>query len=218
MEIKRLYERPSALDEYVRELRDVTRQGDRMRFRYNLERIGMLMAYEVSRVLPYEPVDVVTPLGEARCRRAAVEVVVGTILRAGLPMHQGVLGVFDGAANCFEAAWRSEGQAGGEVAIHLGYTATAPLDGKVLVVADPMLATGQSMAQTLEMLLRHGRPRHIHILSVIASEPGVAYLAGHELPVPATLWLAAVDPGLDERCYIVPGLGDAGDLAFGEKE
>lgn len=206
----------SVINKYLAEMRDVNIQKDRMRFRRNIERIGELMAYEVSKTLAYAPSPVTTPLGNAIVNMPSDQIVVGTILRAGLPMHTGVLNVFDDAENCFASAYRAYND-NHEVEIHLGYAATPDLDGKVLILADPMLATGFSMLQVINQLMRYGRPSHVHILSIIGARPGVEYLRANLKGVDASLWVATVDPLLNADSYIVPGLGDAGDLAFGEK-
>lgn len=206
----------SVINKYLAEMRDVTIQKDRMRFRRNIERIGELMAYEVSKTLAYAPSTVTTPLGNAIVNMPSDQIVVGTILRAGLPMHTGVLNVFDDAENCFASAYRAYND-NHDVEIHLGYAATPDLEGKVLILADPMLATGFSMLQVINQLMRYGRPSHVHILSIIGARPGVEYLRNNLKGVDASLWVATVDPLLNADSYIVPGLGDAGDLAFGEK-
>lgn len=206
----------SVINKYLAEMRDVNVQKDRMRFRRNIERIGELMAYEVSKTLSYSPKTVTTPLGDARVSLPSDDIVVGTILRAGLPMHAGVLNVFDDAENCFASAYRAYND-NHEVEVHLGYASTPDLDGKVLILADPMLATGISMVQTINQLMKYGRPRHVHILSIIGARPGVEYVRKNLTDIEASLWVASVDPVLNADAYIVPGLGDAGDLAFGVK-
>lgn len=206
----------SIVNRYLSEMRDVNKQKDRLRFRRNIERIGEIMAYEVSKSMSYSPQDVTTPLGVKSIALPEDRVVVGTILRAGLPMHQGVLNIFDDADNCFASAFRAYDENHG-IEIHLGYAATADLNGATLIIADPMLATGYSMIQTIEQLMRYGRPKHIHILSIIGAQAGVDYVTEHMPDVPTTLWVASVDPVLNSDSYIVPGLGDAGDLAYGGK-
>lgn len=217
MDIHILDQSNSVINSYLAEMRAVGVQDDRMRFRHNIRRIGQLMAYEVSKTLEYAPREVTTPLGVATVQMPEEDIVVGTILRAGLPMHEGVLDVFDKAENCFVSAYRAYDENHG-VEIHLGYAATPRLDGKVLIVADPMLATGKSMVSTLRQLLKYGVPRHIHILSIIGAQPGVDYLVENPIGVETTLWAATVDGQLNSDSYIVPGLGDAGDLAYGTKE
>lgn len=207
----------SVLNRYVAEMRDVRIQKDRMRFRRNIERIGELMSYELSKSLSYAPQEVTTPLGTATVNMPTDDIVVGTVLRAGLPMHQGVLSVFDWADNCFASAYRAYDDHHG-IEIHLGYAATPKLDGKVLIMADPMLATGKSMCEVIGQLLRYGTPRSIHIMSIIGTPNGVEYVSTNTHGIETTLWIASVDPTLNSDSYIVPGLGDAGDLAYGGKE
>lgn len=207
----------SVLNRYVAEMRDVRIQKDRMRFRRNIERIGELMSYELSKSLSYAPQEVTTPLGTATVNMPTDDIVVGTVLRAGLPMHQGVLSVFDWADNCFASAFRAYDEHHG-IEIHLGYAATPKLDGKVLIMADPMLATGKSMCEVIGQLLRYGTPRNIHIMSIIGTPNGVEYVSANTHGIETTLWIASVDPTLNSDSYIVPGLGDAGDLAYGGKE
>lgn len=206
----------SVVNRYIAELRDVNIQNDRMRFRRNIERIGEVMAYEISRTLHYEQTDVTTPLGIATANIPADQIVVATILRAGLPLHHGVLNVFDDAENAFVSAYRKyDGDY--EFDIHIEYIASPVLDGKVLILTDPMLATGGSMELAYEALLTKGNPEKVHLISVIASREAVKYVEEH-FPEDTTLWVAAVDELLNQHKYIVPGLGDAGDLAYGEKE
>ncbi|ANQ51225.1 uracil phosphoribosyltransferase [Flammeovirga yaeyamensis] len=200
---------------YINELRDVNIQTDRARFRRNLERIGELLSYELSKTLDYESVDITTPLGTSPSRRVKDELVVTTILRAGLPMYQGVLNVFDHADSGFVASYRSSSGTD-EVEINMEYVASGNLDGKVVILADPMLATGKSLLLALEGLLKNGTPKHVHILAAISSQQGVDYVL-ENINVPSTLWIGAVDPEMNDKSYIIPGLGDAGDLCFGEK-
>ncbi|WP_281613476.1 uracil phosphoribosyltransferase [Flammeovirga sp. SubArs3] len=200
---------------YINELRDINVQTDRARFRRNLERVGELLSYEISKTLEYKDIDVTTPLGVDHSRTIADELVVTTILRAGLPMYQGVLNVFDHADSGFIASYRSNSP-GSDVEINMEYVASGNLDGKVVILADPMLATGKSLLLALEGLLKNGTPKHVHIMAAIASQPGVDYIL-ENINVPSTLWLGAIDPELNSKSYIIPGLGDAGDLCFGEK-
>ena len=217
MEVHNIGASNSVINQYVAEMRCVVRQKDPLRFRTNIERIGMMMAYEVSKTLGYKEVTVETPLGVKAVNVPADDLVVGTIMRAGLPMHGGVLRVFDKAENCFVSAFRVYNEKH-EVEIRLGYAATPSLEGKVLILADPMLATGFSMAQTIEQLLKFGTPKKIHVLSIIAAQPGIDYLVSHPVKgVETEIWAASVDPELNKDAYIVPGLGDAGDLAYGVK-
>ena len=219
MKVVNLSETPSVLNQYVSELRDVKIQQDRMRFRRNLERIGEMMAFEISKGLSYKETTVQTPLAECKCQCLADDVVLATIFRAGLPLHQGFLNVFDKAENGFVSAYRYyKDRECSKVGVHVEYLASPDLTGKTLIVADPMLAKGHSMELGLEAFLKNGMPRRIILASVIASQEGVDHIVkcfGDYDNV--ELWCATIDPILNERSYIVPGLGDAGDLAFGGK-
>lgn len=206
----------SIVNKFIAELRDVNIQNDRLRFRSNIQRIGEVMAYEISRDLHYEEQDVTTPLGIAEVNVPSDQIVVGTILRAGLPLHQGVLNFFDDAENAFVSAYRKY-DSDYNFDIHIEYIASPSLDDKVLILADPMLATGGSMELAYEALLTKGTPNKLHVVSIIASRQAIEYLE-ETLPEDTTIWVGAVDEFLDQHKYIVPGLGDAGDLAFGEKE
>jgi uracil phosphoribosyltransferase len=216
MKVVNFSQSDSIINKFVAELRDVNIQNDRMRFRRNVERIGEAIAYEISRTLHYETVSVTTPLGVADASLPADQIVAGTILRAGLPLHNGVLNVFDDAENAFVSAYRKYDD---EINfdIHIEYIASPSLDGKVLLLSDPMLATGGSMELAYEALLTKGTPDRVHLISIIASRQAVDYVQEH-FPEDTTLWVGAIDEFLDPHKYIVPGLGDAGDLAFGEKE
>lgn len=219
MKIIDLSVQPSILNQYVSELRDVNVQKDRMRFRRNLERIGEVMAVEVSRRLSYSTKFVETPLGVATVNTPDDDVVVGTVFRAGLPLHTGFLNVFDRAGNAFVSAYRYyRDKECRQVDVHIEYIATPDLTGRTLMLVDPMLATGESMELAWRAFLSKGEPRHTHLVCVIASQQGVDHLAQALADRDdVTLWCAAIDAELNERSYIVPGLGDAGDLAFGEK-
>lgn len=206
----------TVIDRFVGELRDVTVQNDRMRFRRNLERIGEVAAYEISRHLEWTPATVTTPLGEADVMQLAQQPVLATILRAGLPMHQGLLNYFDGADNAFISAYRMNHKDDGSFDVRVEYLSSPSLDGRTVILCDPMLATGLSMVLAYRALLRKGTPSHVHMVAAIASRQGVDYVKMH-LPN-VTLWIGAVDEELTAHSYIVPGLGDAGDLAFGMKE
>ncbi len=195
-------------------MRDVTVQQDSMRFRRNLERLGEVMAYEISKTLGFEKKEVETPLGIASYHAIKPQIVVGGILRAGLPLHQGLLNYFDDAENAFISAYRKHHK-DGAFEINLEYVSCPPLSGKVLILADPMLATGASMDRTLRALLEHGIPSSIHLVTAIASTPGLEYI--ERLYPKAHVWIGALDEELTAKSYIVPGLGDAGDLAFGAK-
>lgn len=210
---------PSIVEQYVMELRDVAIQHDRMRFRRNLERIGEMQAYEISKWLGYSQKFVQTPLGVATANTPDDSIVLATVFRAGLPLHQGFLNVFDHAENAFVSAYRYYKDDGcREVGVHVEYIASPNLDGKTLVLVDPMLATGDSLVLALEALMEKGVPRRVIISCVVACEAGVEHLRkalGERNDV--CLLCAVVDKELNERSYIVPGLGDAGDLAFGGK-
>lgn len=216
MEVNIINRQNTVVNNYLAEIRDLDIQSDPLRFRKNIFRIGSLMAYEVSKTLDYTSKDVRTPLGIAQVQVPADEIVVGTILRAGLPMHEGVLDVFDRAQNCFISAYRKY-TTPDEFEINLEYVATPHLDDKVLLLADPMLATGFSIEATYRALKKFGKTKHTHIMCVIGSQQGVDFLRESLKDELVTLWVAAVDPELNSHKYIVPGLGDAGDLAYGYK-
>ena len=209
------------LNQYLREIRDVNIQKDSLRFRRNIERIGEIMAIELSKVLNYEPLQIQTPLDAATVNVIADQVVLATILRAGLPLHQGFLNIFDNAENAFLSAYRRMGRnAHGEQQLEIvaEYLASPSIEGKTLIVADPMLATGMSMEVGYLALLRNGKPKHTHLCCTIGTMQAIDYLRETLKDSPdITLWCAAIDPVLNEKKYIVPGLGDAGDLCFGTK-
>ncbi len=216
MEIIIIGNQNSIIDEYLGEIRDNAIQTDPMRFRENIQRLGELFAYEISKTLRYEVKEVITPLGVARVPRLLQQPILATILRAGLPMHQGMLRIFDRAENCFISAYRKYTE-DHSFAIEFEYMSSPSLDGKVVILSDPMLASGMSMEISYRALLSKGNPSHIHIVSLIASQQGVDYIR-EKIPDPRiTLWLGAVDEGMTPKSYIVPGLGDAGDLAYGAK-
>lgn len=206
----------SIINQFIAEIRDVEIQRDRMRFRRNLERIGEIAALEISRHLPYVTKDVTTPLGIASVPVLAEQPVVGTILRAGLPLHQGILNYFDHADNAFISAYRRHHK-DGTFDIRLDYVSSPSIENRILILTDPMLATGSSLVATYRALLDKGKPRHTHIVAALASSQGVEYVLKY-LPDDVSLWLGAVDEELTAQAYIVPGLGDAGDLAFGIKD
>lgn len=211
-----LSQKPSIADHYLAELRDVNIQKDRMKFRRNLERIGEILAYEISKSLTFRSQTVETPLGQASSRYLLQPVVLATILRAGLPMHQGFLNVFDEADNAFIGAYRGHNIADEEdFEVEMDYITSPDLTGKTLILVDPMLATGRSLEKVYHALLRFGMPAQTHIAAVIASPEGVNFLQ-KRIPQ-CRLWLGALDQKLNEQFYIVPGLGDAGDLSYGEK-
>lgn len=217
MKVINLSEQNSVLNQYLREIRDVEIQKDSLRFRRNIERIGEVMAVEVSKSLAYTPTDVQTPLGIAKVNTIAEPLVLATILRAGLPLHQGFLNIFDRAENAFLSAYRRVNDKG-ELEIVAEYMAAPSIEGKTLIVVDPMLATGMSMEVGYLALLRHGTPAHTHLCCTIATPQSIDYMR-RELNdrQNVTLWCAAVDPVLNDKKYIVPGLGDAGDLCYGTK-
>ena len=209
MKVINLGQKNSVLNKFVSEMRDKTVQKDSLRFRRNLERLGEIFAYEISQTLDYSAKQFVTPLGIADINTFDDQLVVATILRAGLPLHQGLLNFFDGAQNAFVAAYRKYDK-GEEFHINIEYASTPDLEGKTLILADTMLATG---AHRLE-----GEPRHTHLVCPISSQYAVEYLQKHIPADKATLWVAAIDEELTSHSYIVPGLGDAGDLAYGTKK
>ncbi len=210
-----LNQTPSIANNFIAELRDSKIQDDRQRFRKNMERIGEVLAYEISKTLQYEKRQVQTPLGEAEEWLLTDRLVLATILRAGLPFHQGMLNFFDQADSAFVSAYRKHHQ-GGAFEIKMEYVSTPRLDEAVLILSDPMLATGASMEIVLKSLLEHGQPKQIHITAIIASTDGLDRV--RRLFPEAKIWLGALDEELTAKAYIVPGLGDAGDLAYGKKE
>lgn len=216
MKIINLGEQNSLLNTFVAQIRDKAIQKDSMRFRKNLERIGEIFAYEISKTLNYGERDVVTPLGIAKCSLFTDTLVIASILRAGLPLHTGLLNFFDAAQNAFVAAYRKYGK-DNKFTIQFEYASSPALDGKVLILADPMLATGSSLVLAYQRLVQSGEPLHTHIVSPIASEQSLGYLSKQLPHKKVTLWVAAVDEELTNKSYIVPGLGDAGDLAYGTK-
>lgn len=205
----------SVFNQYIAEIRDEIIQKDSLRFRRNIERMGEIMSYELSKSFTYEMREVVTSLGIANVSMIKEQPVIASILRAGLPLHQGVLNYFDRAENAFISAYRRHHK-NGTFDIQLEYLASPDLNDKVLILCDPMLATGSSIVLTYKALLLRGKPRHTHIVTLIASAEGLAY-ARKNLPENVTIWCGAVDEELTAKSYIVPGLGDAGDLAYGKK-
>jgi uracil phosphoribosyltransferase len=212
--IKNLSEHHSLVSNWISELRDTSIQVDRMRFRRNIERIGEVAAYEISKGLPFEERDTTTPLGIAKQKVLQQQPVLATILRAGMPLHQGMLNYFDRADNAFIAAYRKHHR-DGSFEISLEYISCPPLDDRTVILCDPMLATGASLVKTIEFLKREGQYKDIHVVSVIACTEGIDFLRRHEPNV--KIWCGAIDEELTAKGYIVPGLGDAGDLAYGEK-
>ena len=205
----------SLLNHWVAELRDVHVQNDRMRFRRNIERIGEVAAYELSKTLGFKTVDVTTPLGIASTSLLEEQPVLGTILRAGLPLHQGMLNYFDKADNAFISAYRKH-HPDGSFEISLEYLSCPDLNNRILILCDPMLATGASIVETIQAIQKTYTPAQIHIVVTIASQKGIEHVE-KELGADIPIWCAAIDPILNDKSYIVPGLGDAGDLAFGSK-
>jgi len=210
-----LSEHPSILNKYLAQIRDKEIQKDSMRFRRNIERIGEFMAQEVSKTFRYKPVAVETPLGVKEILLPDEKIVIASVLRAGLPLHNGLLNIFDDAENAFISAYRKHINET-EFEIVVEYLAVPPLDGKTLLLVDPMLATGRSLVSVHEVLLRYGKPAKTHIIAVIAAPEGIRYLEEH-MPEGTRLWVADKDDYLNDKAYIVPGLGDAGDLAYGPK-
>jgi len=211
-----LSEQTSILNQYIAEIRDKNIQQDRIRFRRNMERVGEFFAYEISKTLVYNNTITETVLAEAQTQTLAEQPVIATILRAGLPLHTGILNVFDGAQNAFVSAYRKHHK-DNTFEIQIEYLSSPSLTDKVLILTDPMLATGSSMVLSYKALLSKGKPKHTHIVAVIASREGLEYIQKNMPDSNYTLWLAVVDEELTAHSYIVPGLGDAGDLAFGEK-
>lgn len=211
-------ETPSLMSRYMLEMRDASTQKDQLRFRTNLRRAGQIMAYEISKTLGYRREEIVTPLEKCHCQQISEKVVLGTIFRAGLPFHAGFLDYYDDAENAFVSAYRKYKEKGDEFDIFIEYLASPNLDGKTLILCDPMLATGLSMELSYRALLTKGTPAKIHLASVIASQRAVDYVAKVFPADRTTLWVGAVDAELNAHSYIVPGLGDAGDLAFGVKD
>lgn len=217
MKVINFSEQNSVINQYMAELRDKNYQRNRLLFRHNVGRIGEMMAYELSKALDYKVKTVTTPLGTVDVSLPKDELLVATVLRAGLPFHEGFLHVFDKAENGFVSAYRMyTNREHTEVGVHTEYMASPSVKGKTLVIVDPMLATGGSMAASIEALLKTGKPKRIHVCCVIATPEGVE-MVRHALPEDATIWCAAIDPGMNEHKYIVPGFGDCGDLCYGEK-
>ena len=217
MRIVNLGDTNSILNKFLAELRDVDIQKDSLRFRRNVERIGEIMAYEISKEFHYSTKDIQSPLGIAPMNTPDDQIVISTILRAGLPFHQGFLRYLDNAENAFVSAYRKYKDRL-NFDIHIEYIASPRLTGKTLIISDPMLATGSSMELAYEALLTKGVPGHVHVASIISSKQALEYLQKKMPDDKTTIWIAALDNDLDDHSYIVPGLGDAGDLAFGEKE
>lgn len=216
MKVINLGENNSILNKFIAELRDKSIQKDSMRFRRNLERIGEIFAYEISKTLNYKDIEVTTPLGIAQCSLPQDNMIISTVLRAGLPLHNGILNYFDNAQNAFIAAYRKYGK-DNKFTIQIEYVSSPSVEGKVLVLADTMLATGSSVVLAYEKLCELGEPTHTHLVCPIASEHSLGYLSKHLPHKRVTLWVGAIDEELTNKSYIVPGIGDAGDLAYGDK-
>jgi uracil phosphoribosyltransferase len=215
--IHELGKQNSVFNTFLSELRNVHVQQDSMRFRRNLERIGEIFAYEISKTLQYREVEVETPLGVAHMMLLKEQPVLATILRAGLPLHQGMLNFFDQAENAFVSAYRKY-DADEDFVIKLDYISSPSLENKVLILSDPMLASGGSFIASLKGLLEKGQPSHIHLVSVLATDEGIRNIKKHFSLRNVTLWTGSIDDELTAKAYIVPGLGDAGDLAYGKKD
>ena len=216
MIIHNLSKQNSVLNTFISEIRDINIQKDSMRFRRNIERIGEIMGYEMSKVLDYNPANVKTPLGTCNIDLLAKNMVLCSILRAGIPLHNGLLNYFDAAENAFISAYRHHKHNPESIEIIVEYLACPSLENKTLVLADPMLATGQSMVATFEALKPFGVPKNIHLICVVGSKEGVDFITKN-FPENTHLWIAVIDENLNDKSYIIPGIGDAGDLAFGEK-
>jgi uracil phosphoribosyltransferase len=210
-----LSDTPSVANKFLAEMRDITVQKDRMRFRKNLERLGEILAYEISKTFLFKTHQVTTPLADTQTLIPDSQVVLISVLRASLPFYQGFLNFFDTAESGFIGAFREE-KNNGEIKINLGYHASPSLEGKVIIISDPMLATGKSIKRTIDTIMVHGTPAMIHIAALFAAPEGIKYLE-QNLEIPYKLWVGTIDIKLNHLSYIVPGLGDAGDLAFGEK-
>ena len=217
METINLGKQNSVFNHFVREIRDVNIQNDSMRFRRNIERIGEIFSYEISKKMEYENTEISTPLGISTESLMKEKPILATILRAGLPLHQGFLNYFDSSDNCFISAYRKH-EKGGDFEVKIEYMSSPDLEGKTVILCDPMLASGSSMILAMEAILSKAKPKHIHIVAVIASAEGVDYVKENIPMQDCTLWLGAEDAEMTAQSYIVPGLGDAGDLAFGEKQ
>lgn len=218
MDIINLCEHNSLVGQFMSEIRDKNQQGERMRFRANIQRLGQIMAYEISRHLQYKTVGIETPLGVKQCNVLDDRVVLASILRAGLPFHEGFLSFFDNAENAFVSAYRKYYPSTDDFVVHIEYIASPRLDDKTLLIVDPMLATGSSMELAYQALVTKGHPARIHVASVVATPKAIDVVRQHLPEDKTTLWTCDIDAELNEHSYIVPGLGDCGDLLYGEKE
>jgi uracil phosphoribosyltransferase len=214
--IKNLGEINSVFNQFIAELRDIDIQNDRMRFRRNLERLGEIFAYEISKSFEYKPVEITTPLGMAEMQLMTEQPVLATILRAGLPLHQGMLNYFDKADNAFITAYRKYDK-NEAFDIRVEYISSPDITDKILILSDPMLATGASIVKTVRGMLANGLPKHIHIVAALASSEGIDFIQRNLSLHNVSIWVGGIDDELTAQAYIVPGLGDAGDLAFGKK-
>ena len=216
MQIHHINSKNSILNKFISEIRNVAIQKDSLRFRRNIERIGEILGYELSKELSYTTKEIKTPLGVKEMNLINNDVVLCSILRAGLPLHQGLLNYFDDAENAFISAYRHHPNNDAEFEIVVEYFASPSIDNKTLLLADPMLATGQSLVAVYDAIKKYGTPEELHIVAVIGSTEGIDFIKNH-FPENTHLWIAAIDDTLNDKGYIVPGLGDAGDLAFGTK-
>ena len=215
--IHNLEKTDSVFNQYMAELRDATIQQDRMRFRRNLERIGQVMAYEISKSFEYDDEEVTTPLGVKQIRTMREQPVVATILRAGLPFHNGMLSMFDQADSAFIAAYRKYDKNEEDSEIRVEYYSSPDIENRILILCDPLLATGESIVKTLNGLMDDMMPKEIHIAVAVASQDGLDYVERTMSRLPVTIWVGSIDEELTARAYVVPGIGDVGDLAYGEK-
>ncbi len=216
MEIHHVSKEPSVLNKFLAEIRDKEIQKDSLRFRTNIERMGEIISYELSKILDFKEEEVTTPLGIKKMKIPNDQIVVASILRAGLPLHMGVLRIFDKAENAFISAYRKHIDGSDEFEIQIDYIASPSIEGKVLILVDPMLATGRSLVGVYKKIIDLGKPKSIHVVSLIGSKNGIEFLK-ENMPENSHLWIADFDTHLNSKGYIVPGLGDAGDLAYGKK-
>ena len=217
IEIHNLEKTDSVFNQYMAELRDAVIQQDRMRFRRNLERIGQIMAYEISKSFEYDDEEVTTPLGIKSIRTMHEQPVIATILRAGLPFHNGMLSMFDQADSAFIAAYRKYDKNEEDSEIRVEYFSSPDIEDRILILCDPLLATGESIVKTLNGLMEDMIPKEIHIAVAVASQDGLDYVDRTMSRLPVTIWVGSIDEELTARAYVVPGIGDVGDLAYGEK-
>ena len=217
IKINNLEKTDSVFNQYMAELRDAVIQQDRMRFRRNLERIGQIMAYEISKSFEYDDEEVTTPLGIKQIRTMHEQPVIATILRAGLPFHNGMLSMFDQADSAFIAAYRKYDKNEEDSEIRVEYFSSPDIEDRILIVCDPLLATGESIVKTLNGLMEDMMPKEIHIAVAVASQDGLDYVERTMSRLPVTIWVGSIDEELTARAYVVPGIGDVGDLAYGEK-